>query len=36
VVLKLKLKFKVSHGPLKSVCSRMPSTPPRAWIMSVR
>ena len=24
------------YVPLKSVCSRMPSTPPRAWIMSVR
>lgn len=24
------------YVPLKSVCSRIPSTPPRAWIMSVR
>lgn len=24
------------YVPLKSVCSRMPSTPPSAWIMSVR
>jgi len=24
------------YVPLKRVCSRMPSTPPRAWITSVR
>lgn len=24
------------YVPLKRVCSKIPSTPPRAWIMSVR